>query len=83
MMSVVTAPTFLFATGGFASTRKRETTFRHATWGPDELFYGELYTSRRVPCTPTLARPGTRDEYSACCGRELAENVIQREDHVQ
>ncbi|HEY8001817.1 MAG: alkaline phosphatase family protein [Vicinamibacteria bacterium] len=46
-------------------------TFRHATWGPDELFYGELYTSRRVPCKPTLARPGTRDEYSACCGREL------------
>ncbi len=24
--------------------------FRHAVWGPDELFYGELYTSRRVPC---------------------------------
>jgi hypothetical protein len=48
-------------------------TFRHATWGPDELFYGELYSSRRVPCRPTLARPGTRDEYSACCGRELVE----------
>ncbi len=45
--------------------------FRHATWGPDELFYGELYSSRRVPCKPTLARPGTRDEYSACVGREL------------
>src|SRR5918999_417574 len=45
--------------------------FRHATWGPDELFYGELYSSRRVPCRPTLARPGTRDEYSACVGREL------------
>jgi hypothetical protein len=46
-------------------------TFRHATWGPDELFYGELYSSRKVPCKPTLARPGTRDEYSACVGREL------------
>jgi hypothetical protein len=45
--------------------------FRHATWGPDELFYAELYSSRRVPCRPTLARPGTRDEYSACVGREL------------
>jgi predicted AlkP superfamily pyrophosphatase or phosphodiesterase len=45
--------------------------FRHATWGPDELFYGELYASRRVPCKPTLARPGTRDPYSACVGREL------------
>ena len=46
-------------------------TFHHATWGPDELFYGELYSSRRVDCRPTLARPGTRDEYSACVGREL------------
>jgi hypothetical protein len=51
-------------------------TFHHATWGPDELFYGELYSSRRVPCKPTLARPGTRDEYSACCGRELVENDL-------
>ena len=51
-------------------------TFHHATWGPDELFYGELYSSRRVPCKPTLARPGTRDEYSACCGRELAEEGL-------
>jgi predicted AlkP superfamily pyrophosphatase or phosphodiesterase len=44
---------------------------RHATWGPKELFYGELYASRRVPCRPT-SRPGTRDEYSACCAAELA-----------
>jgi hypothetical protein len=44
---------------------------RHATWGPKELFYGELYASRRVPCKPT-SRPGTRDEYSACCAAELA-----------
>ena len=46
--------------------------FRHATYGPDELFYGELYSSRKVPCRPTMARPGTRDDYTACVGRELA-----------
>jgi type I phosphodiesterase/nucleotide pyrophosphatase len=45
--------------------------FRHAVWGPDELFYGELYASRKVACKPTLARPGTRDEYSACVAQEL------------
>jgi hypothetical protein len=45
--------------------------FHHAVWGPGELFYGELYASRKVPCRPTLARPGTRDEYSACVGEEL------------
>jgi hypothetical protein len=51
-------------------------TFKHATWGPDELFYGELYSSRRVPCRPTLARPGTRDAYTACVGRQLAEQDL-------
>ncbi len=50
--------------------------FRHATWGPDELFYGELYSSRAAGCKPTLARPGTRDEYSACVGRELVEKDL-------
>jgi predicted AlkP superfamily pyrophosphatase or phosphodiesterase len=50
--------------------------FRHATWGPDELFYGELYSSRPVACKPTLARPGTRDEYSACAGRTLVDDDL-------
>jgi type I phosphodiesterase/nucleotide pyrophosphatase len=50
--------------------------FHHAVWGPDELFYGELYASRRVPCKPTLARPGTRDEYSACVSKELIEKDL-------
>jgi Type I phosphodiesterase / nucleotide pyrophosphatase len=45
--------------------------FRHAVYGPDEFFYGELFGSRPVPCKPTLARPGTRDEYSACVSKEL------------
>jgi hypothetical protein len=44
--------------------------FRHHTWGPDELFYGELYASRDVPCKPTSI-PGGRDGYSACCAAEL------------
>jgi hypothetical protein len=44
--------------------------FRHHTWGPDELFYGELYSSRDVPCKPTSI-PGSRDGYSACCAAEL------------
>jgi hypothetical protein len=47
--------------------------FRHAVYGPAELFYGELYSSRPVDCRPTLARPGTRDAYSGCVGAYLAE----------
>jgi predicted AlkP superfamily pyrophosphatase or phosphodiesterase len=46
--------------------------FRHAVYGPAELFYGELYSSRVVDCRPTLARPGTRDAYSGCVGEHLA-----------
>jgi hypothetical protein len=48
--------------------------FRHHTWGPGELFYGDLYASREVPCKSTSI-PGNRDNYSACCAAEL-----ERED---
>jgi type I phosphodiesterase/nucleotide pyrophosphatase len=44
--------------------------FRHHTWGPGELFYGDLYASREVPCRSTSI-PGVRDGYSACCAAEL------------
>jgi hypothetical protein len=44
--------------------------FRHHTWGPGELFYGDLYASREVPCRSTSI-PGNRDGYSACCAAEL------------
>jgi hypothetical protein len=45
--------------------------FVHHTWGPRELFYGDLYASREVPCKSTSI-PGARDPYSACCAAELA-----------
>src|SRR3954447_24977526 len=44
--------------------------FRHHTWGPTELFYGDLYASRPVPCRSTSI-PGVRDPYSACVAAEL------------
>lgn len=44
--------------------------FRHHTWGPAELFYGDLYASREVPCKSTSI-PGNRDGYAACCSAEL------------
>jgi type I phosphodiesterase/nucleotide pyrophosphatase len=45
--------------------------FRHAVWGPDEFFYGDLYASRTTGCGPSFTRPGTRDEYSACVAEQL------------
>ncbi|HEX5609995.1 MAG TPA: alkaline phosphatase family protein [Solirubrobacterales bacterium] len=44
--------------------------FRHHTWGPADLFYGDLYASRDVPCKSTSI-PGNRDGYAACCAVEL------------
>jgi Type I phosphodiesterase / nucleotide pyrophosphatase len=46
--------------------------FRHHTWGPGDLFYGDLYASREVPCKATSI-PGNRDGYSACCAADLAQ----------
>ena len=44
--------------------------FRHHTWGPTDLFYGDLYASQPVPCRSTSI-PGNRDVYAACCAVEL------------
>jgi hypothetical protein len=49
--------------------------FQHHTWGPTDLFYGDLYASREVPCKSTSI-PGNRDEYAACCAAELAEGEL-------
>ena len=44
--------------------------FHHHTWGPTDLFYGDLYASREVPCRSTSI-PGNRDGYAACCAAAL------------
>src|SRR5260221_2695232 len=49
--------------------------FRHHTWGPGDLFYGDLYASRAVPCRSTSI-PGARDGYAACCAAELAKEGL-------
>jgi Type I phosphodiesterase / nucleotide pyrophosphatase len=50
--------------------------FRHAVYGPSELFYGELYASREVDCPGTIARPGTRDPYSGCVAAHCERNDL-------
>ena len=49
--------------------------FRHNTWGPTELFYGDLYASREVPCRSTSI-PGSRDGYAACCAADLLKDDL-------
>lgn len=47
------------------------THFRHAVWGPAELFYADLFASRPLPCTSLLGLPGWRDPHSACVAEHL------------
>lgn len=44
--------------------------FEYGTWGPKELFYGDLYSSMETACKASSI-PGKRDAYSACCAAEL------------
>jgi len=53
--------------------------FQHHTWGPAELFYGDLYASQEVPCKSTSI-PGNRDPYAACCVAELVRE--ERSDFI-
>ena len=50
--------------------------FRHAVWGPDELFYADLFASRRTDCRSTLGMPGQRDQHTACVTAHLVENDL-------
>jgi hypothetical protein len=50
--------------------------FRHAVWGPDELFYADLFASRRTGCRGTLGMPGQRDQHTACVGAHCVEEDL-------
>ena len=50
--------------------------FRHAVWGPTELFYADLFASRRTDCRSTLGMPGQRDRHSGCVAAHMVENDL-------
>jgi Type I phosphodiesterase / nucleotide pyrophosphatase len=50
--------------------------FRHAVWGPRELFYADLFDSRATGCSSTLGMPGQRDRHAGCVGAHLVENDL-------
>jgi hypothetical protein len=59
-----------------ALTRIAGTIFRHAVYGPKELFYADIFASRRTPCRSQLGLPGIRDQHSGCVGEFLVENDL-------
>jgi predicted AlkP superfamily pyrophosphatase or phosphodiesterase len=52
------------------------TLFRRTIQGPLELFYADLYASRRTGCRGQLGMPGVRDQHTGCVGAYLVENDL-------
>src|SRR3982074_2316102 len=65
------------ATGETALARLvAATLFRHAVWGPRELFYADLFASRETGCKSQLGLPGARDDHAGCVGAFLIEHDL-------
>jgi hypothetical protein len=62
--------------GDTALTRIAGTIFRHAVYGPKELFYADIFASRRTPCRSQLGLPGVRDQHSGCVGEYMVEHDL-------
>ena len=52
------------------------TLFRRKVKGPRELFYADLYASRRTGCRGQLGLPGARDQHTGCVGSYLVEHDL-------
>src|SRR5579875_1276801 len=52
------------------------TLFRRTIDGPQELFYADIYASRRTGCRGQLGMPGARDQHTGCVGAYLVEHDL-------
>jgi hypothetical protein len=52
------------------------TLFRRTVLGPRELFYADLYASRKTGCKGQLGLPGARDQHTGCVGSYLVEHDL-------
>lgn len=50
--------------------------FRDSVMGPRELFYADLFASRRTGCRGQLGMPGQRDQHTGCVGAHLVEHDL-------
>ncbi len=49
---------------------------RHPVMGPRELFYADVFASRRTGCRSTLGMPGVRDRHSGCVSQYMVEHDL-------
>ena len=76
--------TYLMYRGRYIHEPQRDTTLsrvaatlmRHPVMGPRELFYADLFASRRTGCRSGLGMPGVRDRHSGCVSAYLVEHDL-------
>lgn len=59
-----------------ALTRVASALMRHPVMGPRELFYADVFASRRTGCRSGLGMPGVRDRHSGCVSAYLVEHDL-------
>jgi hypothetical protein len=59
-----------------ALTRVASTLMRYPVMGPRELFYADIFASRRTGCRSVLGMPGVRDRHSGCVSSYLVEHDL-------
>ncbi len=59
-----------------ALTRVASTLIRHPVMGPRELFYADIFASRRTDCRSGLGMPGVRDRHSGCVSTYMVEHDL-------
>src|SRR6202035_3088643 len=76
--------TYLMYRGSHRHEPQRDTTLtrvasrlmRHPVMGPRELFYADIFASRRTNCRSGLGMPGVRDRHSGCVSSYMVENDL-------
>jgi hypothetical protein len=59
-----------------ALTRFAARLMRHPVMGPRELFYADIFASRRTDCRSALGMPGVRDRHSGCVSAYMVEHDL-------
>jgi hypothetical protein len=59
-----------------ALTRVASTLMRHPVLGPRELFYADIFASRRTGCRSGLGMPGVRDRHTGCVSAYMVEHDL-------
>ncbi|MDQ3678773.1 MAG: alkaline phosphatase family protein [Actinomycetota bacterium] len=60
----------------FALTRAASSLFKRSVLGPRELFYADIFASRKTGCWSRMGLPGLRDQHAGCVGSYLVEHDL-------